>query len=321
MFDSGGVVLVLSSDVVFTLQDGQLQRAWIGLGRVAPGQLASVAFDGSTYSFVTIANAVASLYQAPSRGAHPTLIATLMDPGGLPFAAAQIAPMADGIAILGTEASGSNFSTAVLGILRSGDAQFSLTRAPVGGDLTYGDGALWIVGGVMGDQVFRSVDGTSWTPTRLPVSAQYWSASAVVATKSGIAVAITSHTSSDSEVTILTSSDAGQKWQTVGTFLAPLTEFGTTIGTVFGPDGSWTAVFPDGSRVIRGGGVGSPTSATSPNGLPGNVDQIARSSQGDLVSIAGSDNCPSGKDSCTRSASVFVSSDNGQTWTEITPAP
>ena len=124
----------------------------------------------------------------------------------------------------------------------------------------------------------------------------------------------TSHEPKASEVAFWRTTDGGLTWQASGSASAPPTEIQVTIPTAIRPDGRWTAVWPDGSKVVSGQiGESAEPDIVSPNGLPDNVLSV-RSVNGLIVALAVVNDCSAGKASCTSTEEVLASSDDGQTW-------
>jgi hypothetical protein len=238
---------------------------------------------------------------------------------GTPVADVTIAQAGDQVAILATEASSSNVSGGVVAASADRGRGWSVSRVDVGGQIASAGGSFWISGGLMGDAVLISKDGQNWPEIKLPVDAKYWSvAPPVEVDETGVVVAVTTHDpNGDSRVILLGSGDLGQTWRALQTIDAPPTEFDTTVPTSILADGSWVAVFADGSKVITGKLGKTATDAVSPKGLATNVSDIAFASPANGVAVGATDDCPNGKSSCSSTAVIQATSDGGQTWHAI----
>ena len=221
--------------------------------------------------------------------------------------------------ILLDEASSTAISSGTVATTASPGASWVMRSAPVGGTLSAAGGRFWISGGVMGDQVFTSSDGTTWRAAKLPILKRYWTAAAATdVDRVGVVIPVTSHDpGGPSEITLLATSDVGRTWRVAASVAAPPTEIDTTIPVSITGDGHWFAVWPDGSKVVAGllGAKGQTT--ISPNGLPANVSEIAFTSATRGVAVSGVADCPNGKSSCTSRSVVTRTSDGGQDWTPV----
>lgn len=224
------------------------------------------------------------------------------------------------VTVLANEPSGSNASLGRLATASVGGGSWRVVDAPTGGILSAAGGSFWITGGVMGDRIFTSADGSTWQRRLLPESSPYWSAAPPLAVSGvGTVVPVTSHDPvGASRVTLWATTDGGSTWTALESFAAPHSEFATTIPLSISTDGNVFAVWPDGSKVLTGV-VGSGALRTiSPNGLPSNVYQVVALSDREAFAAASPDSCPNGKQSC-RSATVIVrTTDGGQTWQPAT---
>ncbi len=227
----------------------------------------------------------------------------------------HVAGVGDQFAVLVNEAASTVVSSGVVAVQRPG-GKWTVRPAPAGGDLSSAGGRYWIVGGVMGDQVFTSKDGLAWDSVKIPVSATYWSAAPAVDVEGvGVVIPVTSHDpAGPSEVTFFATSDFGKTWKPRASVSAPLTEFNTTIPTSITSDGQWVAIWPDGSKVLVGSLGAKDSKVISPNGLPANVSQVLFSSPTTGVAVSDVVACPDGKSSCSSSSVVSRTDDGGQSW-------
>lgn len=231
----------------------------------------------------------------------------------------HVAGFGDQFAVLVNEAGSTAVSSGVVVTVPGAGGKWTVSPAPVGGDLSSAGGRYWIVGGVMGDQVFTSLGGLAWDSVKIPVSATYWTAAPAVDVESvGVVIPVTSHDpAGPSEVTFFATSDLGKTWRRMASVSAPLTEFNTTIPTSITSDGRWVAIWPDGSKVLVGSLGAKDSKVISPNGLPANVSQVVFSSPTTGVAVSNVVACPDGKSSCSSSSVVSRTDDGGQSWAPI----
>ncbi len=227
---------------------------------------------------------------------------------------------ADGhFAVLIVEATSTAVSFGLVANAGDGGAGWTVGPAPVGGDISSAGGRFWLTGGVMGDQIFVSANGSAWRSAELPTSSEYWSAAPATEVDGvGVVIPVTSHDpNGPSDVTLFATTDYGHSWKSLTSFAAPLTEFNTTIPTSITPDGRWFAIWPDGSKVVEGSIGATDSNVISPNGLPGNVYDVMFSSASTGVEASSVATCPNGKSSCTSTTVVTRTEDGGQTWTPV----
>jgi hypothetical protein len=230
-----------------------------------------------------------------------------------------VAIVGDRLAVLLVEATSTAVSSGVVAIVANGNEKWILSPAPVGGTISSAGGGFWIVGGVMGDQVFASADGSTWRPVTIPASTKYWTAgTATTVDRVGVVIPVTSHDPGrPSDLSFLATSDQGKTWRSVASVSAPPTEFDTTIPTSITADGHWVAIWPNGSKVLAGTLGAKDQTIISPNGLPANIGAVEFSSATVGVAVGSVANCPQGKSSCTSTAVVTRTNDGGQDWTPM----
>jgi hypothetical protein len=231
----------------------------------------------------------------------------------------RVSTMEGRIAVLANESSGSNISTAMVASSGDGGRTWEVARAPAGGDISSAGGVFWFVGDVMGDRLYVSADGLKWQPVTIPIKAKYWTAgTAVMIGTDEVAIATTSHTSGESELSFWSTADQGRSWRVLISITAPHTEFQATVPTAIAKDGQWVAIWPDGSKVIAGlFGSSEANRIISPNGLPGNVESAALMRGNAVVAEAAPDACPGGKATCSSTPVLAYSPDSGQTWVSL----
>jgi hypothetical protein len=230
----------------------------------------------------------------------------------------HVAEIDDHFAVLVVEATSTAVSSGIVATAGAGRT-WAVAPAPVGGDISSAGGRYWIDGGVMGDQVFASDDGSAWRSVKIPASTTYWTAgTATDVDRVGAVIPVTSHDPAGaSDVTFFATSDFGKTWQSLASVTAPLTEFNTTIPTSITPDGHWVAIWPDGSKVHVGTLGADDDKIISPNGLPPNVFEVIFSSATVGVAASSVASCPVGKSSCTSTTVVTRTDDGGQNWASI----
>jgi BNR/Asp-box repeat len=315
---AGPKVLLLAAQGLYAVEHGNLTS----LGATLPTGSMSKAIAAADSEHLVAASAIDGGTVVEYRSAD----------GGQTWSAEgrQIVSAADGIdnlqvgvvggqiAVLVNENSSSNVSYAMVTASADNGATWTVARAPTGGVISGADGIFWLVGGVAGDKVFTSPDGLTWRPVTIPIANDSWTADVpAMVTGHGVVLPITSHGSADSQVTFWATSDQGASWRSLSTVVAPHTEADTTIPMSITADGQWFAAWPDGSKVVSGTLGAAATKTVSPDGLPGNVYQIAAVSAAEGVAATAPDSCPNGKQSCVSTTVVVHTEDGGQTWSPI----
>ena len=174
---------------------------------------------------------------------------------------------------------------------------------------------LWLAGGVLGNQLWRSKDaGSTWSEIRLP--SQLGTAIGVSAPQrvAGRLVLPVTINGPATQEALLTSSDDGDTWQQVALM---------AVGGDTGP-GALPASFA-GDRVVVAGPAGGLFGVTatgqslapvSPNGLPSGDTLLQFTSEMDGWALVTERGCLSGKTQCFEVTRLFSTSDGGQTWSE-----
>jgi hypothetical protein len=313
--------------------------AWVladeGLFEIAGGRLTPVSVprpSSHTSQAIAAADAVVAVAVAPDPNSLLVLEST--DGGaswatGSPISLSSLTGLADvrlaligpRIVVLGNEQSGSQVSIAL--VASSGDSGQSWTveRAPSGGDVSAAGDRFWLVGGVMGDELFTSASGSTWQRVNIPVDARYWTAGRPVGLATGeVVMPVTAHSANETEavVTFWASQDLGRSWRELTSIQTPDPGFQLAVPTAIAADGRWVALWPDGSKIVSGqfGRAEAPT-LVSPNGLPGSPLDVAFAPNGGVVALVATSSCPAGKVSCTSSTSLAYSADAGQTWAPL----
>jgi len=222
------------------------------------------------------------------------------------------------VSVIAEEASGSAFRFAFASSSTDGGATWETTRAPAGGALTFAGGAYWLIGGVMGDEVYRSTDAIDWKAVTIPVEEPYWPAGEIEEVEAlGLVIPVSTHPiGAASTVVFMGTTDNGGTWRILTSVPAPPTDSSTSVPTMITPGGDWTVVYGDASKVISGRFGSDETTVRSPNGLPIGVLDIGGTSGG-LVALTMPSSCPDGKASCTSTTQLVWSFDAGQTWNPI----
>jgi hypothetical protein len=311
---NAGAVWVLSAEGLFQVEKDRMSSVAVPAADGARDR--AVSADGAEFVVASVVDddsvGIITSHDAGATWSSGTTIKVHTNSG---IGAVRVAVRGKTIVVLAIEATSSNTSQGQVAASTDGGQTWDIHRAPAGGDVIAAGGAFWFAGGLGGDEVARSKDGLDWTDVAVPVNSDAWSTSLPGDLGSGsIAVATTSHGGDASDVAFWTSSDGGATWRASGSVGAPPTEIGVTVPTVIRSDGSWTAIWPDGSKVVNGqlGDRGEPT-VISPNGLPRNVLAIG-SVESTLVALAATDDCSGGKSACTSTEMVLSSPDDGQTW-------
>lgn len=319
---AGSNEFVLSGATLYRAQGARLMTVASPLP--AAGSAArAVSFDGASGVMATSDGAAVTVFSSSDAGhtwkktAHESM--SQVAPEGV--GDLQVALLEGRIVVLAREMTSSNFASAIV-LASSGDGAWKTRQAPTAGRLTSGNGLFWLVGGVEGNQVYASEDGSEWTSITLPVNAQSWSAGLPAAVQGlGTMMSVTVHKAGESSrVVLFRSTDHGRTWSAAASVaLAAHTEAGTTVPAAISPDGDWFVIEPDGLRVYSGNLAGQASNEPiSPNGLPSGVGEAAFFSSTDGMVLVARSSCPSGKDSCRSTEVALRTRDGGQTWEEMT---
>jgi hypothetical protein len=314
---AGAAVLVVTPDAVYA--DAGARRVAITAGGPPQRQAISGA-DAQHLIYAAVLDASIIALRSSDGGASWAAAGKTSISGALPVAAVGVAAVGDGFAVLANDDTSVTSSSGSVAVGGSKTGSLVLRAAPVGGSVWAAGKAYWLTGGVMGDQVFASRDGSQWDAVKLPAPSKYWTAGEPVDVDSvGVVLPVTSNVPDGgaSIVTFLATTDLGGTWHEVGTTAAPHTEFNTTAAVAVTQDGHWIVVWADASKVIVGAFGSSDTKAFLPNGLAPNVGEVAFSSATDGMAISTPDSCPNGKESCTSSTVLSRTVDGGQTWAEV----
>lgn len=220
------------------------------------------------------------------------------------------------IAALVQQTTSSNSSQADLFVSSAGSA-FANQSAPAAGRLSItGPDEMWLAGGVLGNQLWRSADaGSTWSESQLPLDlGADVSVSVPVRVADRLRLAVTLNGPTTQEAW-LTSSDAGGTWQRLGLM---------TIGGSTGQGVALAASSADDRLVVAGpaGGLfevtaaGQTLSPISPNGLPPGVTALDFTSATGGWALVTQRGCAVGKSQCFAVTRLFSTRDAGQTWNE-----
>lgn len=219
------------------------------------------------------------------------------------------------IAALVVQTTSANASIADL-FISTGASSFAKRPAPAAGALSVtGPDELWLAGGVLGNQLWRSTDdGKGWTEIGLPTElGPEIGVGAPQRINGTLVLPVTINRSSTKEA-LLTSTD-GAAWRLSSTItVGGDTGMGTVLPAALASD-----------RLIVAGPIGGLFAATatgmtldpvSPNGLPPNVTSLSFAIPSDGWAVVTDRGCASGKSNCYAYTRLFFTSDAGQTWTE-----
>lgn len=222
------------------------------------------------------------------------------------------------IAALVQQTTSANSSQADLFVSKAGSA-FAKQSVPAAGWVSItAPNELWLAGGVLGNQLWRSADvGVTWREIGLPP---------VLGTDIGVSVPrrvsdqlilpVTVNGPGTEEV-FLTSGDSGGTWHQLG---GPLNVGGDSGQGVVLPLSS-----SDDRVVVAGptGGLFGITAAgqsltpISPNGLPTGVTDLDFTSITEGWAVVTQRGCAAGKSQCFAATRLFSTDDAGQTWSEV----
>ncbi len=318
---AGTDVYVLSGNALYRAQGTGLTTVNGGLP-AAGSATRAVGFEGAHGVMAAAEGPAVTVFNSSDAGRswRETALESLSKAAPDGVGDVQVAQADRRIVVLAREMTSSNFASAIM-LTSSGDHAWKIRQAPTAGRLVSANGLFWLVGGVEGNQVYASSDGSKWTSVALPVNAPSWTAGSPAAVQGlGTVIAITVHGAGDaSRVLLIRSIDRGRTWSEMASVaVSAHTEADTTVPMAITPDGDWFVIEPDGSRVYRGNLVHAVSKdPISPNGLPSGVGQIAFSSSTDGMALGARTSCPRGKGSCRSTQIALVTRDGGQTWEEM----
>jgi hypothetical protein len=284
-----------------------LKHASAAIGGATEADLVAAESDGSSVS----------VYRSGDGGVTWKALATVPVETYAGLGTVSVAVKDTHLVVVVNQASGSATSIGTVLVSDDDGATWRSNPAPVGGTVSAAGDAFWLVGGVIGDDVFRSEDGVKWDRIKIPATVKYWTAGpATSVSDAGVVLPVTA-TDPDAGggVTFWASSDAGQSWRALSSVDLEPAEFDSPVPADVRADGHWVVMTTDGSRVFTGTLGDAGIKKVSPSGLLENVWQVEMTSTNELIVIASTDECPSGKTSCSSALVLVVSDDGGQTWT------
>jgi photosystem II stability/assembly factor-like uncharacterized protein len=258
--------------------------------------------DGSSIFVETSADA--------GRSWHETVIESRGQPGSVTVT------QHDGtLAVLVRQTTSSNFSEGMLYVSVRGEP-FRERNIPSAGRLSVtGPSQLWLAGGVLQDQLWRSDDaGGSWSRVPIVVYGASRTISPPERIGSQLMLAVTVN-GTESRVAWHSSNDDGRTWkqvaiETVGGDTGPGVALPSTVAggriVVADPRGRFYFVAPDGPAARR----------VSPNGLPPSITSLGFMNATAGWAATEEHGCTSGKSECFIQSRLFRTSDGGQTWIE-----
>jgi hypothetical protein len=192
-------VWVLADEGLFEMAEGRLTPVSIprpssrtSEGIAAAGAVVAVAVAPGQNSLLVLESTDGGASWAtrgPVSLSSPTVLADL-----------RLALIGPRIVVLGSEQSGSQVSTALVASSADAGQSWTVEQAPSGGDVSAAGDRFWLVGGVMGDELFTSDSGSTWQRVHLPVDAQFWTAGRPVALATGeVVLPVTTHSANETE--------------------------------------------------------------------------------------------------------------------------
>lgn len=230
------------------------------------------------------------------------------------------------IGMMATLQSGSAFSEGDWYSSSDGGRSWTDTPAPSGGTVTDVAGTLWLIGGPVNNQIYSSSDfGATWVKVTPPNGIEPGTAYTIPGSLSDgdvvLVATIPSSSTGAPNVTVFTSDNAGESWS----MLSPtLTLPGSVGGGVTTPasvaaDTVWLGA-PYGGEVIVLSSTGSVVSTTSNLPYP-TVDSVIATGDSTAWAVGSSSQCPTGKQSCTITTSLFATTNAGASWTQLDLSP
>jgi hypothetical protein len=285
----------------------EAKKDWSTAAMTVSGSQITVAlvFDGITVQIAQSSDAAAQWTQLPAVD-----VSTINGISTLTVGATESTTV-----VLADESS-SNVSSGMTATTRNAGKTWRTLRAPTGGHVASVDGAFWLVGGVVGDDVFASTDGETWAPAGPKLEGDWTAGMPWTLTAGTVVLPVTAHSEDSSVMTLWTTGDK-HHWVQGASIEAAPTEVGVSLPVAGGSDGAWVFAQSDGSKVFAGSLNDGEPRTISPNGLPAGIVQLARIGDSTVVAYGMASACPDGKASCTGAAGVWYSIDLGQTWARL----
>jgi hypothetical protein len=220
-------------------------------------------------------------------------------------------------AILAGRQTSSNFSMGTLWSTVDAGRTWKPSRAPVNGTVTVdGTGAVWLAGGVFGNQLFGSANaGRSWTAQKLQVGSG--TVESVSAPAAGVVTATVTNGPA-ARISMLRAGTDGTWTEHGSVALAadpgvapPLARYASTV----------MMIDPSGKHLYRGAGTAAgavtPMSTVDATGLPVGASQASfvDTNSGWVLSSFGT--CAGHKTDCTYTTQVTSTTDSGRSWQPI----
>jgi hypothetical protein len=229
-----------------------------------------------------------------------------------------------------TDVTSSNFSAGEWYPTPNGGLTWSHYAAPSGGPVTASHGVLWIVGGPVGNRLYKSTDsGSSWSNVLLPtaVVAKGAALSLPGAFRNGVLALVaqtpTSNSGSTYGLAVYLSSDRGAAWSLGGNMSLPGSiGYGVGATTAISSNVLWIGSSSGVPRIVRfveGGGF-SVTTSVGPY-RQGFVSALSGQNATSLWATVQDGVCPSGKASCMQVGSLSATNDSGQNWSLVNLTP
>lgn len=217
-------------------------------------------------------------------------------------------------ALMAQVATGSNFSLGRLFTTSDGGTTWTAHQAPVAGVISVqADGVVWLAGGVMGDQLYRSADaGATWT--RSQVNALSGRQVAGIGLPIGNRLPVTVLNAGATEFEMMVTTDQGASWHpSKSVKIAGHTAMNVRepVAATAGATVVFDTVGGHAWRVDDGTDL-------HPSGLPQGVDTVAFADDGRTGwAIAVYGTCAHGKQDCTLHREVVSTPDGGSHWQSI----
>lgn len=235
------------------------------------------------------------------------------------------------VGMLVTDVTSSNFSSGEWYSTLDGGLMWVHHEIPAAGVVTSANGNLWLVAGPQFKTLYRSSNhGAAWTKVTTPDSA---STNAEAFSMPGefingdmvlVATEMNLATASKFGVTIYLSSDLGVTWKvSTHTAFAGQINSGEAITSGIYGNSIWLGSAID-QKILIISSDGTMTSTTSTNAIfpGGGIYSLTPTRNSTAWVTAMSDQCPSGKTSCTEVGALLKTVDSGKSWSivNLTPA-
>jgi hypothetical protein len=244
-------------------------------------------------------------------------------PHGQPGSVELVSDSSGVVGMVVVDTTGSAFSAGEWYTTADGGLNWTWHAAPTGGTVTVAGRDLWLVGGPISTELYRSSDlGTTWTRVSVPESMSRQDAALTVpgALDNGqvvlVATVPTPNNATTTHVAIFTSNDDGATWSALATASSTgIVGVGVVTTTSVASNTVWLGDFSE-PRVTLVSSNGSEESGSA-TGPYGGVSSLSATGSQSAWAVLQSSQCVSGKSSCSHVGALYETSDGGASWQPV----